>query len=102
MKLLSELLEKENNFSLVNKEDVTDEIVDIVVKKLGIDWKKVEFTKEEFKKGLKIETEHGPIDPKTDVTNGCPIITGKITLAHLNELSDYYVRLEKMENNAKK
>ncbi len=37
----------------------------------------------------------------TTVTNGDPLITGKIALAHLNEFPDYYERLEKMEKEAK-
>ena len=50
--------------------------------------------------GLDVELEHGTIDPKTNVTNDDEIITGKIALAHLNEFSDYYTRLEKMEEEA--
>jgi len=41
--------------------------------------------------GLNVELEH------TDVTKGDPITTGKITLAHLEELPDYYTRLKRME-----
>jgi len=37
----------------------------------------------------------------TNVTNDNPIITGKIALAHLNEIPDYYVRLSKLESEAK-
>jgi len=38
----------------------------------------------------------------TNVTNDDSLITGKIALAHLNEFSDYYDRLEKMESEAEK
>ncbi|WP_366927919.1 DUF5661 family protein [Clostridium sp.] len=34
------------------------------------------------------------------MTNDDPIITDKITLAHLNEYPDYYKRLAKMEKEA--
>jgi hypothetical protein len=65
---------------------------------LGIDWKK--FNIEEFRRGMDVELEHGTVDPKTNVSNDNPLITGKIALAHLNEFPDYYQRLEKMEKAA--
>ena len=49
---------------------------------------------------MDVELEHGTIDPATNVTNDDPIMTGKIALAHLNEFSDYYDRLEEMEEEA--
>ena len=67
---------------------------------LGIDWGK--FDVEQFRMGLDVELEHGLIDPHTNVTNDDPIMTGKITLAHLNEFSDYYTRLYEMEEEAEK
>lgn len=67
---------------------------------LGIDWSK--FDVEQFRMGLDVELEHGLIDPHTNVTNDDPIMTGKITLAHLNEFSDYYTRLYEMEEEAEK
>jgi hypothetical protein len=65
---------------------------------LGIDWKK--FDVEQFRMGLDVELEHGLIDPQTNITDDDPILTGKIALAHLNELSDYYTRLYEMEEEA--
>jgi hypothetical protein len=65
---------------------------------IGIDWKGVDL--EEFRMGLEVELEHGLHDPATNVTNDDPILTGKIALAHLNELSDYYTRLVRMEAEA--
>lgn len=59
------------------------------------------FTLDDFTNGLNVELEHGTISPSTNVTNDNPIITGKITLAHLNEFPDYYVRLSKLEDEAK-
>ena len=51
--------------------------------------------------GLDVELEHGTSGLQTNVTNDIKMITGKITLAHLNEFPDYYTRLEKMEREAK-
>jgi hypothetical protein len=63
---------------------------------LGIDWSRIDF--EQFKMGLEVELEHGKANPKTNVTNNDPILTGKIAWAHLNELPDYYTRLKKIED----
>ena len=65
---------------------------------LGIDWKR--FDVEQFRMGLDVELEHGLVDPSTNVTGDDPILTGKIALAHLNEIADYYTRLIKMEREA--
>ena len=67
---------------------------------LGIDFAAVPFTLEEYRAGLDIELEHGLRDPETNVTGDDPIATGKIALAHLRELPDYYTRLAKMEADA--
>ena len=63
---------------------------------LGINWSKIDL--EQFRMGLEVELEHGKADPKTNVTNSDPILTGKIAWAHLNELPDYYTRLKKIED----
>jgi hypothetical protein len=52
---------------------------------------------EEFRQGLEVELEHGIGFPDANVTNNHPILTGKIVLAHLKEMLDYYVRLEVAE-----
>ena len=62
---------------------------------LGITWDKWDV--EQFRKGMDVELEHGTIDPNTNVTDDDPLATGKIALAHLNEIPDYYDRLEQME-----
>ena len=36
------------------------------------------------------------------MTGDDPVVTGKIALAHLNEFPDYYTRLERMEEEAKR
>ena len=64
---------------------------------IGIDWSKSKFDIEQFRAGLEVELEHGSRDPATDVTHDDPLLTGKIALAHLNELPDYYTRLALME-----
>ena len=51
----------------------------------------------DFKLGLEIELEHGIQFPDANVTNNHPILTGKIVLAHLKEMLDYYLRLEVAE-----
>lgn len=68
---------------------------------LGINWGKSRFNTEQFRIGLEVELEHGRKHPNTNVTNDDPLTTGKIALAHLNEFPDYYVRLSKMEKEAK-
>jgi len=68
--------------------------------KLGIKWDK--FNVEQFRMGMDVEVEHGKISPKTNITNDDPLMTGKIALAHLNEFSDYYTRLERLEKEADK
>ena len=39
-------------------------------------------------------------DSGIDATNDDPVVTGKIALAHLRELPDYYTRLAEMEAEA--
>jgi hypothetical protein len=65
---------------------------------LNVDWSK--FDVEQFRMGMDVELEHGLQDSDTNVTNDDPLVTGKIALAHLNEIPDYYTRLEKMEKEA--
>lgn len=78
----------------------TEEQAKEIGEKLGVKWDK--FSVEEFRKGMDIELEHGTIDSNTNVTNDDPLLTGKITLAHLNELPDYNTRLIKMEQEGEK
>ena len=81
---------KEKRFSFGEAKQIGDT--------LDIDWKK--FDVEQFRMGLEVELEHGRRDPKTNVTNDDPLLTGKIASAHLNEFPDYYTRLAKMEKEA--
>jgi hypothetical protein len=50
--------------------------------------------------GLAVELEHGAFDPQTIVTGDDEVQTGKISLAHLKELPDYYTHLKLMETEA--
>jgi hypothetical protein len=50
-----------------------------------------------FQQGLEVELEHGLQFQDANVTNNHPILTGKIVLAHLKEMLDYYLRLEVAE-----
>jgi hypothetical protein len=65
---------------------------------LGIDWSK--FDVGQFRMGLNVELEHGKRDSSTNVTQDDEVLTGKIAVAHLNEFSDYYTRLQEMETEA--
>jgi hypothetical protein len=80
----------------------TEEQAREVGEAIGIDWSSVPFDAGQFRDGIEVELEHGSRDPATDVTGDDPFITGKIALAHLNEFPDYYVRLERMEKEAKR
>jgi hypothetical protein len=68
--------------------------------RIGIDWAASHFDVEQFRMGLEVELEHGRHDPETNVTDDDPLVTGKISRAHLNEFPDYYTRLAKMEADA--
>ena len=81
----------------VEKHFTTQEAMS-VGEELGIDWKM--FDVEQFRMGMDVELEHGLRDPHTNVTDDDPVMTGKIALAHLNEIPDYYTRLYEMEEEA--
>ncbi len=83
---------------MTSRKHFTGEEAKRIGEALGIDWSK--FDVEQYRMGLDVELEHGLVDPHTNVTNDDPMITGRIALAHLNELPDYYTRLEKMEREA--
>ncbi|KPU44712.1 hypothetical protein OXPF_17980 [Oxobacter pfennigii] len=86
------------NSDEVKKSFTTEEAVELA-RMLDINFSK--FDVEQFRMGLDVELEHGRRDPATNVTNDDPVMTAKIALAHLNEFSDYYSRLKKMEDEAK-
>jgi hypothetical protein len=69
---------------------------------IGIDWASSTFDVDQFRRGMDVELEHGLHDLDTNVTGDDPVTTGKIARAHLNEFPDYYTRLERMEEQAKR
>lgn len=68
--------------------------------KLGVDWSKWDV--DQLRRGMDVELEHGSIDSNTNVSNDDPLTTAKIALAHLNEIPDYYDRLETMEEEGER
>ena len=76
----------------------TEEEAREVGDELGIDWDEIDIA--QFRRGMDVELEHGAHDPETNVTDNDPLITGKIALAHLKEIPDYYDRLDEMEAEA--
>lgn len=58
---------------------------------LGVPWDK--FGVEQFRMGLNIELGRGRRDPVTNVTYDEPMGTGRIALAHLKEIPNYYSQL---------
>ena len=77
------------------KKEFTQQEAQGIGNAIGIDWAAVDL--EQFRMGLAVELEHGAHDPQTDVTHDDLLMTGKIALAHLKELPDYYTRLKAME-----
>jgi len=74
----------------------------VLPKEAGIILSEVNTTKmkiplEEFRRGLEVELEHGTMFKDANVTNNHPLLTGKIVVAHLKEMMDYYERLEVAE-----
>jgi hypothetical protein len=78
------------NFTLQEAKDIGDI--------LGIDFDAIDL--EQFRLGLAVELEHGLSDKQTNITEDDKNITGKIALAHLKEIPDYYSRLAIMEADA--
>lgn len=83
-------------FTLVLGEDKTiptPQITERDARRIGdhlkVDWNKIPIA--EFHKGLAVEFEHA------DLIGTDAIAAGKIALAHLKELPDYYTRLAKLE-----
>ena len=77
---------------------ISEEEAQKIGETLGLKWDK--FDVNQFTRGMSIELEHGTENELTNVSNDDLLITGKIALAHLNEIPDYYDRLEKLEKEA--
>jgi len=78
--------------------DFTADEARAIGESIGADWSSVSL--DELRIGLSVELEHGTRDPQTDVTHDDLALTGKIALAHLKEIPDYYTRLKNMEADA--
>lgn len=88
-------------FKIMSKKKIfTLDQAKAIGEQLGIRWD--QFDPEQFRAGLGVELEHGTANPTTNVTNDDSLKTGKIALAHLTEFPDYYTRLAKMEEKAKR
>jgi hypothetical protein len=86
--------------AMTGKKEFTLEEAEAIARDLEIDLAAEGIELEQFRMGLGVELEHGRHDPETDVTGDDPLITGKIALAHLREIPDYYTRLAAMEAEA--
>jgi hypothetical protein len=84
----------------MSTKEFTEEEARVIGQRIGVDWSAGDVDLEQFRMGLAIELEHGAQDPATNVTNDDETITGKIALAHLREIPDYYTRLAAMESEA--
>jgi len=82
------------------KKEFTPDEARAIAEQINLDFERDKVNLEQFRLGLAVELEHGTVDARTNVTNGDPAMTGKIAWAHLNEISDYYTRLEEMEREA--
>ena len=87
---------------MTNRKSFTAEEARLIGKQIGIDWSSAPFEVDEFRAGMDVELEHGTHDLATNVTDDDAVVTAKIALAHLNEFPDYYSRLERMEEEAKR
>jgi len=83
------------DWTLLKEEKVLPEEAEKILAELETGEMKIRL--EEFRRGLEVELEHGTRFTEANVTNNHPILTGKIVLAHLKELLDYYERLEVAE-----
>jgi hypothetical protein len=85
-----------------DRETFSSEDARRIGEEIGIDWSSAPFALEQFRMGMEVELEHGLHDLLTNVTDSDPVVTGKIALAHLKEFPDYYTRLARMEEEAKR
>ena len=84
-----------SDWTTMQSPNVTIEEASIILK--IVNTKRMDISLEEFRKGLEVELEHGTRFEDANVTNNHPVLTGKIVLAHLKEMPDYYLRLDVAE-----
>ena len=91
-----------SNESTSRRPDFSTEEARRVGEEIGINWDQSPFDVEQFRQGMDVELEHGVQDLLTNVTSDEPTVTAKIALAHLKEFPDYYTRLARMEDEARR
>jgi hypothetical protein len=84
----------------MHRTKVTLDEAESVMAALNVDPATVAWDVEQFRMGMESELAHGRADPDTNVTDDDLVLTGKIALAHLVEIPDYYTRLAAMERSA--
>jgi hypothetical protein len=62
---------------------------------LYIDWDQVDL--EQFRQGLMGDHEQRVMDPETGLLYDSVLLTGKVVLAHAQEIPDYFTRLAKLK-----
>lgn len=70
----------------------------VIGERLGVRWER--FDVEEFRAGLRVELEHGTVNPPSNVTDDDPLMTGKIKSPTWRSFR-LLTRLAKMEKEAK-
>jgi hypothetical protein len=79
-----------SNKQLINSADAY--LIGLLV---GVDWEQIDL--EQFRRGLEIE--HSLHNQETDGANDDPLLTGRNTLARLNDVRDYYMLLAQSDAN---
>jgi hypothetical protein len=77
--------------------EATVQVDEAVIIQAAVGSEALQIPIEWFQQGLEVELEHGLQFPDANVTNNHPLLTGKIVLAHLKEMLDYYLRLDVAE-----
>ena len=86
---------KISDWTKITDSKVSAEEAGIILKIVNVEGMAIPL--ENFRRGLEVELEHGTMYKDANVTNNHPVLTGKIVLAHLKEMMDYYARLEVAE-----
>jgi hypothetical protein len=87
------------NKTFKNYPDLTLKKTKEVGDEIGLDWSIIDLG--EFRQGIKEEMEHGSeYGAASKVHDDDYVISGRIALAHIIEVPDYYQRLETLETEA--
>jgi len=84
-----------SDWSTIKSPKVSKQETSIILKTVNTNL--MDISLDDFQKGLEVELEHGTRFEDANVTNNHPVLTGKIVLAHLKEMPDYYLRLDVAE-----